>query len=106
MPLRARTFAHRRTWIAAMAAMAAMSAMILTARAVAASTSRPQSSERKATAHAEVPHGFVGVDVDGPMFGPDTTIDFGNQLKTMVGNGVQSIRAAFSWAAAQPYKAY
>src|SRR5205085_1793443 len=52
-----------------------------------------------------VPQGFVGVDVDGPMFGPDTTIDFGNQLKTMVGNGVQSIRAAFSWAAAQPYKA-
>ncbi len=44
------------------------------------------------------------MDVDGPMFGPDTTVDFGSQLKTMVTNGVQSIRAAFSWAAAQPYK--
>ena len=44
------------------------------------------------------------MDVDGPMFGPDTTVDFGSQLKTMVTNGVQSIRAAFSWAAAQPYQ--
>jgi hypothetical protein len=38
------------------------------------------------------------------MFGPDTTIDFAAQLKTMVSSGVQSIRTAFSWAAAQPYR--
>ncbi|MFL5863657.1 MAG: hypothetical protein ACJ780_23270 [Solirubrobacteraceae bacterium] len=105
MPLRARTFAHRRTWIAVILPMAAVLAMILAARAGAASTSRPTASNAKATAYAAVPQGFVGVDVDGPVFGPDTTLDFGRQLKTMVSNGVQSIRTAFSWAAAQPYKA-
>src|SRR6201999_2241394 len=31
-------------------------------------------------------------------------INFSTQLKTMVASGVQSVRVAFSWAAAQPYK--
>jgi hypothetical protein len=38
------------------------------------------------------------------MFGPDTPINFPNQLETMVASGVQSVRVAFSWAAAQPYQ--
>ncbi len=50
-----------------------------------------------------VPPGFVGVDADGPLFTPGTPLDFGRQTFTMVASGVQSIRVAFSWAAAQPY---
>ncbi len=61
-------------------------------------------SKAKVAAPGPVPQGFMGVDVDGPMFGPDTPINLANQLKTMVSNGVQSVRVAFSWAAAQPYE--
>jgi hypothetical protein len=52
---------------------------------------------------AGVPSGFVGVDIDGPLFGPDSQLDLNNQMASMVGNGVESVRAAFNWAAAQPY---
>jgi hypothetical protein len=82
--------------------LAAVIVTVVATQAGAATKSR--TSKPKTAAPAAVPQGFVGVDVDGPMFGPDTTINFGNQLKTMVTNGVQSIRVAFSWAAAQPYK--
>ena len=57
-------------------------------------------------APAAVPQGFVGVDTDGPLFGTGTTIDFNNQVTTMVASGVESIRVAFSWAAAQPYQTW
>jgi hypothetical protein len=65
----------------------------------AGATSKPN-----VAAPGPVPQGFMGVDVDGPMFGPDTPINFPNQLTTMVANGVQSVRVAFSWAAGQPYE--
>jgi hypothetical protein len=57
----------------------------------------------KAPAMTPVPQGFVGVDLDGPMFAPNTTIDYPAQLQAMVSSGVESIRVAFNWAAAQPY---
>jgi hypothetical protein len=50
-----------------------------------------------------VPQGFVGVDVDGPMFAPNASLSYPGQLRAMVANGVQRIRLAFDWAAAQPY---
>jgi len=53
---------------------------------------------------AAVPPGFVGVDADGPLFGSNTPLNFAAQVKSMVANGVQSIRVAFNWAAAQPYE--
>ncbi|MFZ0087947.1 MAG: hypothetical protein WAL63_00480, partial [Solirubrobacteraceae bacterium] len=53
-----------------------------------------------------VPRGFVGVDADGPLFAPGSTLDFGRQTATMVASGVQSIRVAFSWSAAQPYESW
>lgn len=56
--------------------------------------------------HAAVPQGFVGVDVDGPVFGQDNSIDFDQQVGSMVTNGVQSIRVAFNWAAAEPYQSW
>jgi hypothetical protein len=64
------------------------------------------SAHARPRAHASVagvPQGFVGVDIDGPLFDPDSQIDLNNQMASMVGNGVESVRAAFNWAAAQPY---
>jgi hypothetical protein len=99
MPLRARRFADRSvlTGLVLSLVAALVLAGVLSSGAGAARTST-------ATTPGPVPQGFVGVDVDGPMFGPDTPINFPNQLKTMVASGVQSVRVAFSWAAAQPYK--
>jgi hypothetical protein len=53
-----------------------------------------------------VPQGFVGVDIDGPLFAPDTSLDLNDQMNGMVANGVQSVRVAFNWAAAQPYSSW
>ncbi|MGH2895250.1 MAG: hypothetical protein ACRDPM_18560 [Solirubrobacteraceae bacterium] len=102
MPLRARRFADRPRLTGLLLVAALVLAAALATQAGAAG--RRQGSKPKVTVPAPVPQGFVGVDVDGPMFGPDTTIDFAGQLKTMVSSGVQSIRVAFSWAAAQPYR--
>jgi hypothetical protein len=55
---------------------------------------------------AAVPQGFVGVDVDGPVYGVDNSVDFDNQVGSMVSNGVQSIRSAFNWAVAEPYPSW
>jgi hypothetical protein len=50
-----------------------------------------------------VPQGFVGVDVDGPLIATGTHINLADQMRGMVSAGVQSIRVAFNWAAAEPY---
>ncbi|MGH2930004.1 MAG: hypothetical protein ACRDL8_17510, partial [Solirubrobacteraceae bacterium] len=71
--------------------------------ATAAARARHQ---RRLIETAAVPQGFVGVDVDGPLVDPTTSLDLTAQVKTMVASGVQSIRAAFSWSAAQPYRSW
>ena len=55
---------------------------------------------------AAVPQGFVGMDGDGPLFDPTAPLSLGNQLTQMVAGGVQSVRVAFDWAAAQPYESF
>jgi hypothetical protein len=55
---------------------------------------------------AAVPQGFIGVDVDGPVFGQDNSVDFDKQMGTMVANGVESVRVAFNWAAGEPYESW
>lgn len=50
-----------------------------------------------------VPQGFVGVNADGPLLDGTSGVNLDQQLSLMVASGVQSIRVAFSWAAAQPY---
>jgi hypothetical protein len=54
-----------------------------------------------------VPQGFVGMEVDGPMF-PDTNnhVALGHQLDVMVASGVETIRVTFDWASAQPYESW
>jgi hypothetical protein len=66
---------------------------------------RPSTTTSPATP-AAVPAGFVGVDVDGPVFGQNDTIDLDRQVGTMVANGVESVRVAFNWAAAEPYASW
>ena len=53
-----------------------------------------------------VPQGFVGVDLDGPLIDSGTTLSLPNQMGSMVHDGVQSIRIAFNWAAAEPYRTW
>jgi hypothetical protein len=56
---------------------------------------------------AAVPQGFVGVNLDGPMFpAPASGVNLPQQLATMESDGVESIRVVFNWAAAQPYKSW
>jgi hypothetical protein len=102
MPLRARTFAVRSRMIGPLLLLAVL--LLAGGLATRASGHATAKSKPKVATAGPVPQGFVGVDVDGPVFGSDNDIDFPDQLKTMVSNGVQSIRSAFSWAAAQPYK--
>jgi hypothetical protein len=66
----------------------------------------PQRTSTSPATSAAVPAGFVGVDVDGPVFGQDDTIDFDRQVGTMVANGIESVRVAFNWAAAEPYESW
>jgi hypothetical protein len=54
-----------------------------------------------ALAQAGVPRGFVGMDLDGPIF--NKHFHQGRQFDRMVANGVESVRVVFNWAQAQPY---
>jgi hypothetical protein len=91
-------FRRRLTLIAAVVALAVV--------AVGQTASASSSPTPPVAPAGPVPQGFVGVDVDGPLFAPDTTLNFENQTQTMVANGVQSIRVAFNWAFAQPYQSF
>jgi hypothetical protein len=53
-------------------------------------------------ASASVPAGFVGVNINAPVF-PGSP-DLATQLDTMVADGVQTVRVVFDWSYAQPYK--
>jgi hypothetical protein len=50
-----------------------------------------------------VPYGFVGMDVDGPIY-PTTApgVDLEKQFALMEQAGVQSVRVVFDWSYAQP----
>jgi hypothetical protein len=57
----------------------------------------------RAAAGTPVPQGFVGMDMDGPLFNSSDNLDLANQMDAMVADGVQAVRVAFNWAAAMPY---
>lgn len=78
-----------------------------TSPATARASARPaHPTARAARASAPVPQGFVGVDVDPPVYGNNDSPDFQDQVNQMVGAGVQSMRIAFSWAAIEPYQSW
>jgi hypothetical protein len=47
-----------------------------------------------------VPRGWLGVQVDGPLTAPGNP--FGSEYDLMRASGVEAVRAAFDWRAAQP----
>jgi hypothetical protein len=53
-----------------------------------------------APADARVPHGWLGVQVDGPLTEPGNP--FAGEWDLMASSGVETVRVAFDWAAAQP----
>ena len=73
-------------------------------RATAATVSGPTPTATASAAAPAVPAGFVGVDVDGPLIVSGNSLNLANQMRSMVANGVQTIRIAFNWAAAEPYR--
>jgi hypothetical protein len=70
----------------------------LMAPGLAAARSRPPGTP--------VPRGFVGVNIDGPMVIPQDRVSLPAQFGLMRSNGVQSVRATFAWADAQPYASW
>lgn len=49
-----------------------------------------------------MPAGFVGVNINGPVF--PGSANLATQLDTMVADGVQTVPVVFDWSYAQPYK--
>jgi hypothetical protein len=91
--------------VAVVAAFAGV-ALGLPGPALARSAAHAGSPAPTVRAVAPVPPGFVGVDADGPLFDPTAHLNLDRQLDQMVADGVESLRAAFSWAAAQPYASW
>jgi hypothetical protein len=52
-----------------------------------------------AAAERRVPHGWLGVTVDGPVVAAD-----GREWDLMAASGVESVRAALRWSELQPYR--
>jgi hypothetical protein len=54
-----------------------------------------------------LPNGFVGVNVDGPLFPIAAPgINLAVQFAKMEQSGVESVRLVFNWATAQPYESW
>ena len=73
------------------------------ARIAAAAPTRPAAAaptRAAAAAVPKVPSGFVGVNLDGTL--ADGQPSLPPAMSTMAATGVESVRAAFNWAAAQP----
>ncbi|HEX8976514.1 MAG TPA: hypothetical protein VF781_08380 [Solirubrobacteraceae bacterium] len=101
MPVRASAAPSRfRGWLLALV----LTAVTLLVPTFAGSPARAATRAKAGAARVRhVPAGFVGVDIDGPLFDPASPLNLGNQMTSMVSDGVQSVRVAFNWAAAQPY---
>jgi hypothetical protein len=63
-------------------------------------------ARRTAAAPLPVPAGFVGMNLDGPLFRSGDGISLADQMAKMVRSGVQTIRVTFSWQDAQPYPSW
>jgi hypothetical protein len=90
----------RKPGVAALIAIALALALVTLGAAGAGARTKSKAQ----AASLPVPARFVGVDVDGPMLDPPSTLNVVSQFRDMVGSGVQSVRVAFNWAFAQPYQ--
>lgn len=102
MRLRARTFAGG----SGLRALGVLIAATVLFGAATSARSAAGLRRSRSSAPAAVPQGFVGVDADGPLLASGTSLDFAGQVSTMVASGVESIRVAFSWPAAEPYRTW
>lgn len=66
----------------------------------------PASAPARSLPGTPVPPNFVGVDLDGPPLIAADHLNLARQFDLMVASGVESVRVAFSWAAAQPYQSF
>jgi polysaccharide biosynthesis protein PslG len=71
--------------------------------AAAFSSAAPAAARHSAS--TRVPFGFVGMDVDLPVW-PNPGIDLSHQLDVMTASGVDSVRAVVDWSVAQPYASW
>jgi hypothetical protein len=78
------------------------SAIVLALIPHAAASARP----KRAVPLPRIPTGFVGMNLDVPVFPPRRDVGLAHQLDVMVASGVESIRVPFDWATAQPYAAW
>lgn len=85
----------RRSWVA----------LAVATVLVAVLGSLPAPALARRSSPAPVPFGFVGMDVDQPVW-PNPQIDLASQLDVMVASGVDSVRAVFDWSVAQPYSSW
>jgi hypothetical protein len=88
----------------AVAVIAIALALALVSLGAAGAAAHAKTKARAAS--LPVPARFVGVDVDGPMLAPPSNLDLSTQFADMVTSGVQSVRIAFNWAFAEPYKTW
>jgi hypothetical protein len=58
---------------------------------------------KRAAAPPRIPAGFVGMNLNVPVYPTRRGVNLSHQLDVMVASGVESIRVAFNWATAQPY---
>jgi hypothetical protein len=82
--------------------MALLAVVLATAGPIATTESSARPLAQSAKKAAAVPQGFVGMNIDGPLL--NDPVNLPQQFHKMVSAGVESIRVAFSWAAAQPVK--
>jgi hypothetical protein len=83
--------------------MRRLSAIVL---AAAVTTVAPALAAARPLPGTPVPRGFVGMNVDGPMLTGQDGVAYPSQFGVMRANGVQSVRAVFSWSVAQPYASW
>ena len=75
----------------------ALGLVLLAALTLAAALSPAADAARR-----QVPQGFLGTVIDGPLFTNGRLLE--RETERMVGAGVESIRAPFTWREMQPYR--
>ena len=72
----------------------------MTLRAVVSRRSAPRCSLAAPAQARSVPRGWLGVQADGPLTEPGNP--FASEWDLMASSGVETVRVAFDWRAAQP----
>jgi polysaccharide biosynthesis protein PslG len=82
--------------------LSCMTAMV--ALTLAMAMPAPPALGKQRVLGAPVPSDFVGVNIGGPLLGG--SVNLSQQFDQIVAAGVQTVRAAFNWAEAQPYRSW